>query len=87
MVDALRAVAEQLADHEVPVPEVGFELAGAGGGVLAEAELAWPTRRVVVLHPDQEDGAAAFLSAGWNVFRSRVHNLAELVAKALLEED
>ena len=87
MADDLRAVAEQLAEHDVSVPEVGFELAGAGGRVLAEAELAWPTRRVVVLHPDRDDGAAAFLSAGWNVFGSRVHNLAELVAKALLEED
>jgi phosphatidylserine/phosphatidylglycerophosphate/cardiolipin synthase-like enzyme len=50
----------------LPAPAVGFELVPAGGrGVAAEAELAWPERRVVVLLEDQVAAASAFTSAGW----------------------
>ena len=88
MADDLHGVAEELAEREVPVPEVGFELPGDGGRVLAEAELAWLERRVAVLQPRQETAdAAAFRAAGWNVFTTRVDNLAEQVTKALSEED
>ena len=55
-------------------PEVGFELVDEAGEVSAEAELAWPDRRIVVLLPEQEAFAAAFVAAGWEVFFPRSWN-------------
>jgi hypothetical protein len=50
-----------------PLPAVGFELQAETGAILAEAELAWDTARVVVLRPDQEDQTSAWQGAGWTV--------------------
>ena len=46
------------------MPEVGFELIGDRGAVIAEAELAWPAHGIAVLLPDQEAHAAAFAARG-----------------------
>ncbi len=81
----LRALLVELSGRGSPVPEVGFELSGDEGAVLAEAELAWPKHKVVVLLPDQEAHAAMFEHAGWRVFESGSQNaadLAEAVSKA-----
>jgi hypothetical protein len=45
------------------LPEVGFELAGADGAVVAEAELAWPGRHLAVGQP--EGDGAVWAAAGW----------------------
>jgi hypothetical protein len=51
-----------------PAPdEVGFELGTDGGGVLAEAELAWLERRLVVLAEHQLGMAEIWKTAGWIV--------------------
>jgi DEAD/DEAH box helicase domain-containing protein len=55
------AVVLQASDH--PMPEAGFELEGARGEVLAEAELAWPEQRLAVVG-DPVD-AEPFTAAGW----------------------
>ena len=58
----------EVAEGGAPVPEIGFELAGDGGTVVAEAEAAWPAVRVALLLAEQEAGADAFRAAGWRVF-------------------
>ncbi len=58
----------ELAARGAPPPEVGFELAGTGGAVLAEAELAWPAHRVAVLPANRRADVAAFEAAGWRAF-------------------
>ncbi|MDO4231344.1 MAG: DEAD/DEAH box helicase [Lautropia sp.] len=52
----------------VQVPEVGYELVDARDLVLAEAELAWVSRKVAVLLSDDEAEAAPFRKAGWTWF-------------------
>ena len=42
----------------VTVPESGFELVSPGGRVIAEAEVAWPDRKVAVLLAEQRVWAA-----------------------------
>ena len=73
----------ELSGRGVPAPEVGCELAGTGGVILAEAELGWPARRVAVLLPDREADAAVFDAAGWRTFTSGAGDLAETIAKLL----
>ena len=67
----------------LPVPEAGFELADAGGRVIAEAEVAWPERKVAVLLPDQQPWAT-FEEAGWMVVDGAAENLAEAIAAILV---
>ena len=82
----LRPLLLELAGRAAPVPEVGFELTDDGGTVVAEAETAWPGRKVAVLLPDQAAGARAFTEAGWRVFVGPEAPGAGIVA-ALAEED
>ena len=55
------------AANDLPAPQVGCELADSAGKVLAEAELAWPQRKVAVLL-DEEADATAFEVAGRRVY-------------------
>lgn len=48
-------------------PECGFELLGEAGSIVAEAELAWPDRKVVLLMPDQSFAQPQFERSGWIV--------------------
>ena len=53
-----------------PVPdEVGYELSESDK-VVAEAELAWPTKKVALLLSDEEAGPA-FRKQGWSVVEAR----------------
>ena len=58
----------QWAAADLPASEVGFELTNDKGQVHAEAELAWPMRRVAVLRGEQAEEAAAFEEAGWRTY-------------------
>ena len=49
------------------MPEVGLELADDKGRVLADAELAWPGERLVVLRDDQADLSEVWAAAQWQV--------------------
>ena len=62
----LRPALLPLAKDGLPPPEVGFELQGADGEVVAEAELAWEAQQVAVLRGGAEAGP--FVEAGWHVF-------------------
>ena len=68
------------AANGLPAPQVGYELADSAGKVLAEAELAWPERRMAVLEDGQTD-ADAFDEAGWQVYASS--EAGKLVKRAL----
>ena len=45
------------------LPELGYELEGPKGEVLAEAELAWPDQQLTVIL--DEDQRPCFEAAGW----------------------
>jgi DEAD/DEAH box helicase domain-containing protein len=49
----------------VKAPEVGYELMGADGCVVADCELAWSARKVAVLLT--ADAKPAFVAVGWKV--------------------
>ena len=50
------------------LPEVGYELLDEKGRVCAEAELAWPDRKVVAVLPEGIDVSEEFKKRGWTVF-------------------
>ena len=72
-----------LFDSGVTVPEVGYELVGDGGAVLAEAELGWPAHRVAVLLANEQADVDAFEAAGWQAFTTGGDDLAAAVANVL----
>jgi hypothetical protein len=49
-------------------PTVGFELAGAAGRVIGQAELAWEARHVAVFLDDADASRDVFARAGWRTF-------------------
>ena len=58
-----------LAEKGVELPVVGYELVDNNGAAVAEAELAWESRQVVLLLEYQlEESKRVFVDAGWNVF-------------------
>ena len=84
--DEVRADLRRLQERDVPPPEVGFELIGPKGGVLAEAELGWESHRVAVLLKNQSANRVSFESRGWRVLLAPADDLAESIA-ALLAGD
>jgi len=62
---AVHAGLKALVASGLPPPLAGHELADERGHVVAEAELAWPQYRLVVLLPEQEDLMPAWRGAGW----------------------
>lgn len=65
--DVLRPGLRRCAEAGAAVPEVGLELADDKGRVLADAELAWPGERLVVLRDDQADLSEVWAAAQWKV--------------------
>lgn len=55
------------ADRKLPLPVVGFELLDGGGRVCAQAELAWPTKKVAAVLPEGADARPDFEKRGWTV--------------------
>ncbi|MGP0066024.1 MAG: DrmB family protein [Isosphaeraceae bacterium] len=51
----------------LPMPEVGYELQDGKGRVCAQAELAWPQRKVAAMLPEGGDHRAEFEKRGWTV--------------------
>jgi DEAD/DEAH box helicase domain-containing protein len=62
--DLLRSVVVRGCD----VPKIGFELQDDQERVCAEAELAWPDKRVAVVLPERIAAHEMFRERGWNVF-------------------
>jgi hypothetical protein len=63
-----RNLVRSCSEQGKPMPVVGFELQDQQGRVYAEAELAWPSKKVALLMPEQSDAAADFAAQGWKVF-------------------
>ncbi len=81
----LRPALLALAKDGLPPPEVGFELQGPGGEVVAEAELAWEAMRIAVLLGGT--ASSAFAEAGWRVFSADDVNLESQLRTVLIAEE
>lgn len=55
------------AGKKLPLPVVGFELQDGDGRVCAQAELAWPAKKVAAVLPEGVDGHPIFEKHGWKV--------------------
>ena len=73
----------ELSGRNAPVPEVGLELVGAEGAVLAEAEIGWSAHRVAVLLANRRADVTAFETAGWRTFTTSGDDLVEALANVL----
>ena len=56
-----------IAKAQITPPVVGYELTNTSGQVTADAELAWPSKHLVVLRPDQDDLMPIWRAASWQV--------------------
>lgn len=65
---AIRDLLLSLLEAGARTPEMGYELTGEAGEIIAMAELGWEKQRVAVLLPREEPFRAAFDGAGWKVF-------------------
>jgi len=71
----------ELLDAGVPVPdEVGFELE-EGGEIVAECELAWTNRKVVLLLDLHADAEAIWIKSGWHTVKATSEWPEQLTAK------
>ena len=76
----LEGLVQQLAQRNLPVPVVGYELGDQGW----QAELAWPDRRVAIVltgspeDPETEDRDRAYAEAGWHARTARQWPVDEL---------
>jgi DEAD/DEAH box helicase domain-containing protein len=67
--EPLRPGLRALAALQALLPTIGHELANERNQVVAEAEMAWPFKRLVLLTSEQEDMADAWTDAGWTVLQ------------------
>ncbi len=67
--EPLRPGLRELAALQALLPMIGHELANARNQVVAEAEMAWPDKRLVLLTAEQEDMADLWTEAGWMVLQ------------------
>ncbi|MDO4556712.1 MAG: helicase, partial [Lachnospiraceae bacterium] len=67
--DEVKQYAKQLSEAGIPIPdEVGYEVTGEDGEVIAMAELAWTQDKIAFLTGEQEQDAGVFESLRWTVF-------------------
>ena len=60
-----RNVVRTCASEGLPLPSVGYELEDDRGSVCAEAELAWPDKKLALLLPEQSHYEGTFGHRGW----------------------
>jgi DEAD/DEAH box helicase domain-containing protein len=66
---------------QLPAPEVGYELAGDNGKVVAAAELAWENRKVAIFLPINDSERQLFADHGWFTFiANEVNQILEKLA-------
>jgi DEAD/DEAH box helicase domain-containing protein len=70
-VDAVKDGLRMLAKDHFDVPEVGYEHVDQRGQVVAEAELAWPAKKLVVVLEAQQEYDAVWAGAGWTSVPAR----------------
>ena len=70
----------------LPLPEVGYELKDESGRICAQAELAWPEKKVAVLLPEDFAHKPDFESRGWRGFHTAdLTNLESQLRPLLME--
>jgi DEAD/DEAH box helicase domain-containing protein len=79
-VSAVHPLLAELFALGMPAPVVGFELLGADQRVVAECELAWPTKQVAVTLGEP---AKELIAAGWTAFSHDSAKLAERLVTLL----
>jgi DEAD/DEAH box helicase domain-containing protein len=80
LVEGVRSL--QAGGCPAPAP-AGYEKANEAGEVEAEAELAWPQQRIVVLATHQSEHAQAWTRDGWRVVLAGDGSWADTVRRAL----
>lgn len=66
--DEAKSFAKKLFENQAPVPdEVGYEIVTESGEVIAMAELAWTSAKIVYLTQEQQEYKTILLSLGWQV--------------------
>jgi hypothetical protein len=65
----------ELAALQALLPLIGHELANERNQVVAEAEMAWPDKLLVLLTAEQEDMSDAWTGAGWTVLQLSENDL------------
>ena len=71
--DEISELLFELSNHEVDIPDIGYELEGEDGAIIAEAELAWINKKIVILMNYQiEDNKKEFEKHGWLVLTTDI---------------
>jgi hypothetical protein len=65
--DRCKSFVRAWAGKKLLLPVVGFELQDGDGRVCAQAELAWPAKKVAAILPEGVDARPAFEKQGWKV--------------------
>jgi DEAD/DEAH box helicase domain-containing protein len=73
--EPLRPGLRELAALQALLPLIGHELANERNQVVAEAEMAWPDKLLVLLTAEQEDMSDAWTGAGWTVLQLSENDL------------
>ncbi len=71
--------------QKLPPPEVGYELPNKKGQVCAQAELAWPARKVAAVLPEGRHDQTPFDDRGWTVFDATDLTQHEAKLRSMLE--
>jgi len=79
-----RAFVRSWAERKLPIPEVGYELQDGKGRVRAQAELAWPDRKVAAVLPEGGDHRAEFQEQRWRVLDATALSDHETELRSLL---
>ena len=67
--DIGKRIADECKTRGIPAPEeVGYELADASGGVIAEIELAWIEKKIGFMTEDQAEDIEKAKASGWKIF-------------------
>ena len=74
------------AKQRLPLPVVGYEFQDKKGRICAEAELAWPKRKVAAILPEQAESKPGFEAQGWRVFNATDLTSHEGELRELLKE-
>ncbi len=72
----------QIAGPATPVPEIAYELVNDSHVVIAQAEIAWPAKRLALLasHENESWNREEFASEGWTVQLLQETEAADLIA-------
>jgi len=79
-----REIIDYCYQHELPLPDVGYELMNDAGEVVEELELAWPDLNVGVYASDDFD-ALAYEEQGWKIFSADVVLQPHILEEALAD--